>query len=91
MSEKPTYEDLEQRVRELEKADFERKQVEAILQERIKELKCLYGISTLLELPGISLDELPRNALDADPQDYSAWQTGRTGGGMLSGGATGER
>ena len=71
MSEKPTYEDLEQRVRELEKADFERKQAEAILQERIKELKCLYGISTLLELPGISLDEMFKKTVMLIPP---AWQ-----------------
>ena len=34
------------------------KQVEQALQERIKELHCLYSTSSLLELPGISLDEI---------------------------------
>ncbi|MCX6690893.1 MAG: PAS domain-containing protein [Methanoregula sp.] len=40
-------------------------------KERIKELNCLYGISTMLELPGISLDEiLKRTVLFIPP----AWQ-----------------
>ena len=45
-------------------------QIEA-LKERLKELNCLYGISALLELPGISLDEtLKRTVLLLPP----AWQ-----------------
>jgi diguanylate cyclase (GGDEF)-like protein/PAS domain S-box-containing protein len=35
----------------------EQKQAEGALKERLKELNCLYGISALLEEPGISLDE----------------------------------
>ena len=34
------------------------RRVEEALKERLKELNCLYGISALLELPGISLDEI---------------------------------
>jgi PAS domain S-box-containing protein len=41
------------------------------LKERLKELNCLYGITALLELPGISLDEtLKRTVLLLPP----AWQ-----------------
>ena len=40
MPEKPTYEELEQRVRELEIADLERKQVVKVLREREEIFKC---------------------------------------------------
>jgi PAS domain S-box-containing protein len=47
------------------------RRVEEALKERLKELNCLYGISALLELPGISLDEiLERTVLLIPP----AWQ-----------------
>ena len=47
------------------------RRVEEALKERLKELNCLYGISALLELPGISLDEiLNRTVLLLPP----AWQ-----------------
>jgi PAS domain S-box-containing protein len=36
----------------------ERKQAEAALRERFKELTCLYGVSSLVALPGIALDEM---------------------------------
>ena len=49
----------------------ERKRAEAALQERIKELTCLYGISALLELPGISLDEILKRTVLLIPP---AWQ-----------------
>jgi len=49
----------------------QRKQVEMALRERLKELNCLYGISAVLEVPGLSLDEiLKRVALIMPP----AWQ-----------------
>ena len=41
------------------------------LVERIKEMKCLYGISNLTENPGISLDEIMQGAVDLIP---SSWQ-----------------
>ena len=40
-----------------------RKQTEWALKERFKELNCLYGISTLIEEPGISLDEIMKKAV----------------------------
>ena len=49
----------------------ERKKAEVALRERIKELDCLYGISAILEVPGISLDEiLKRVAMIVPP----SWQ-----------------
>jgi PAS domain S-box-containing protein len=49
----------------------ERKRAEEALKERLKELNCLFGMSALLELPGISLDEiLKRTVLLLPP----AWQ-----------------
>ena len=41
------------------------------LQERVKELDCLYGISRFIEKPGISIPEILQGAADALP---SAWQ-----------------
>ena len=49
MPEKPTYEELEQRVRVLENADSERKKAEVALRERVKELNCLQSITELIE------------------------------------------
>ena len=42
MSEKPTYEELEQRVRELEKAESERKQAEKALQESEQKFRSIF-------------------------------------------------
>jgi len=41
------------------------------LGERVKELDCLYGISGLVETPGISLDEILQGSVELLP---SAWQ-----------------
>ncbi len=41
------------------------------LAERVKELDCLYGISDLIETPGISLEEILRGTVDLLPR---AWQ-----------------
>jgi DNA-binding response OmpR family regulator/signal transduction histidine kinase len=41
------------------------------LSERIKELNCLYGVSHLVEQPGISLEELLKETLEFIPP---AWQ-----------------
>jgi len=49
----------------------ERKRVEEALSERHKELNCLYSISALLELSGISLDELLQKIVLLLPP---AWQ-----------------
>jgi len=49
----------------------ERKKAEVALRERLKELSCLYGISAVLEVPGISLDEILQRVAMLIPQ---AWQ-----------------
>jgi signal transduction histidine kinase len=55
------YDDLEQRA--------EKHAVE--LSERVKELNCLYGISRLIERPGIALEEILQGTADLLP---AAWQ-----------------
>lgn len=69
---------VEKRNAELRSEIAERKQAQAALQdlthelrERVKELNCLYGISRLIEQPGILLDEILQGAVDLIP---SAWQ-----------------
>ncbi|MGD8626266.1 MAG: PAS domain S-box protein [Anaerolineae bacterium] len=49
----------------------ERKQTEAALQERVKELNCLYGISTLVEQAGTSLPKILDGIVALIPP---AWQ-----------------
>jgi len=56
-------EDLRRRIAELEKPETERQQAEEAMRERIKELDCLYSISALLELPGITLDEILKRTI----------------------------
>jgi len=62
---------LKQRIQELEKSESKRKPVEEALRGRNKELNCLYGISALFELPGISLDEILKRTVMLIPP---AWQ-----------------
>jgi len=40
------------------------------LGERIKELNCLYSISSIIEIPGISLDEMLQKIADVIPSGY---------------------
>lgn len=47
------------------------RQREHDLGERVKELNCFYGISTLIETPGISLQEILQGTADLIP---SSWQ-----------------
>ena len=49
MNDKPTYEDLERRVRQLERSERENRKLRRDLRERIKEFDCLYGISRIVE------------------------------------------
>ena len=48
----------------------ERKRMEEALRKRIKELNCLYGISSLLESPDISLDEILRRTVMLIPPAF---------------------
>jgi len=40
------------------------------LEERLKELNCLYGISKLIEKPGISLEDIAQGAVDLIPPSW---------------------
>ncbi len=77
MPRKPSYEELEKRVKQLEIEAAKRKQVEEGLQkrthelgERVKELNCLYGISNLVEEPDISLNEILRSVVNLIPPSW---------------------
>jgi len=77
MPQKPTYEELEQKVKELEKKDLERQLAGETLQqrthdlgERVKELNCLYGISNLVDNPDISLEDIFQGIVDIIPPSW---------------------
>ncbi len=68
---------VEERTKELQEELNERKQVEKalkntshILDERIKELNCLYGISSLIEKPKTTLKEILQGAVDLIPPSW---------------------
>lgn len=99
MTVKPTYRELKQKVKELEKEKLERKQIEQSLdeinmcllgleeerkqagealqerthelEERIKELSCLYSISKIWERPGFSFEVMIQEIVDLLP---ASWQ-----------------
>ncbi len=48
---------------ELERELYQRKKAEWALTERFKELNCLYGISSIVETPDISLEEILKKAV----------------------------
>jgi PAS domain S-box-containing protein len=58
-------------ITERKRAEEALRESEVALQERVKELNCLYGISALLELPGITLDEILKSTFMLIPP---AWQ-----------------
>jgi PAS domain S-box-containing protein len=47
-----------------------RKQAEENLTERLYELNCLYGISAIIELPGISLEEILKRTVMLIPKSW---------------------
>ena len=55
----------------LAKVDADRRMAEVALNERVKELTCLYSIAKLVETPGISLESILQGAVDLVPP---AWQ-----------------
>ena len=57
------YEDAQTEIVERKQAEEELSQRSHDLGERIKELNCLYGISTLTETPGVTLDEIVQGIL----------------------------
>jgi|GEM_PF-1666175 len=68
---KPTYEELELRVLEVETARRERENALRELDDRVKKLNCLYGLSRLEDKPGETLDELLQETAYLIP---SSWQ-----------------
>ena len=77
MARKQTDEELEQRVKMLEKAASNQEQLEKALQkhsndldERVKELNCLYGISKLVENNGRSLEEVLQGTVALIPPSW---------------------
>jgi len=78
MSIKPTREELEQRIKVLEEETVKAKSVEEELlkerhrlRERVKELRCLYGLSGLIDKPGAAYEEILQGTADLLPP---AWQ-----------------
>jgi len=61
---------LHHRVAELEASESKLKQVEHDLGERVKELKCLYGITSILDRPDITLDELYQEVVNLLPPSW---------------------
>ncbi len=62
---------LEQEIAERVQAEETRQELMHVLDERVKELSCLYGISNLVETPDISLEEIVEGTVDLIPP---AWQ-----------------
>jgi len=62
---------MRQQIIELEKGKAERKQTEHNLNERVKELECLYNIASIVERPGITLNELYQEVTNLLP---ASWQ-----------------
>ncbi len=61
---------MRQKITELEKGKAERKQTEHDLNERVKELECLYSIANIVERPGISLNELYQEVTNLLPVSW---------------------
>ena len=69
MSDKLTYEELEQRVRELERFESDWNQIEESLRERVKELNCLQALSKLIEKED-NLERLFQNGVEVLPKSW---------------------
>ena len=66
---------LEEKMAELEREITEHARAEYNLEERVKELHCLYGIATVAERPDLTLDEMCEQAVDLLP---AGWQCPET-------------
>ena len=76
MVKKPTYEELNKMNNGLEKLSFKHlkellKKKSLDLQERVKELACLYAISNLFENPNLSIEEILERTVNLLP---AAWK-----------------
>ena len=52
------------------KVESEKKKIEHLLQERVKELSCLYGIANLIERSGNSIDAIMQGTVDLIPPSW---------------------
>jgi C4-dicarboxylate-specific signal transduction histidine kinase len=59
--------ELAREITERERAEEAKQALIHTLGERVKELNCLYGMSMLVETPGISLDEILQGTADLIP------------------------
>ncbi len=64
---KRLYQEAQREVAERRKTEERLRQQTHTLGERIKELKCLYGISDLVEKPGVSLEEILQETINLIP------------------------
>jgi hypothetical protein len=72
MKKSPTSQELEERVRRLDKNEpLGYRRLEEALRKRTKELNCLFTILEIINRPGIALDERLQQIADALP---SGWQ-----------------
>lgn len=62
---------LRQHLAKLKKAEPERKRMEHSMNERVKELSCLYGIAEIIDRPDITLDEVCQEVINLLP---ASWQ-----------------
>jgi PAS domain S-box-containing protein len=72
--EKPSYEELDRKVGELEKrltiVEKEREKAFRNHGERVKELNCLYGLSKLVERSNVTLEEIFRETVNLIPPSW---------------------
>jgi len=61
---------LKQEIQERKKAEEATRERTKELDERVKELNCLYGISNLVEKPDISLEEIFQGVVDLIPPSW---------------------
>jgi len=61
---------MRQQIIELEKGKAKRKQTEHDLNERVKELECLYNIASIVERPRITLNELYQEVTNLLPVSW---------------------
>ncbi len=79
MAKKPTYEELEQRVKELEKETFDRKQAEGLVRKREQKLEELLSVSLVViyrcepkdNFPATFITENVRNQLGYEPHEFT--------------------
>ncbi len=64
------YEVLKSKYQKLLQVDVEKQNIEHLLQERIKELSCLYDIANVIEKSGKSIDEIMQGSVNLIPPSW---------------------